>query len=182
MALDFTVVTSRRHQFGFRDRDIGTFAGLDYSWEFDCPDVAPEFDAMLLCQVSGVHSAQNMPINGVEVVGGVPAGDTISGTTSNAGFGVSQALLPRHAHRLREGGSTEAEGFGTDSSSGDFLPTHTHAVLSALGWGGRILIVSGGVLRTTGNVLRIGSATDDFLIDNIVVLFKARARPLPFQA
>ena len=54
-------------------------------------------------------------------------------------------------------------------------PAHGHLVHSSAGWTGNVLILNEGVLRDSGNVLRIASDGDEFVIDNVVVLYKTRS-------
>jgi hypothetical protein len=43
-----------------------------------------------------------------------------------------------------------------------------------LGWVGNVLIINPGVLKSSGNVLRIASNGEEFVIDNVVVVYKTR--------
>jgi hypothetical protein len=147
MGLDFTVVVNVRNQFGDNDLDIGVFAGREKSFTFDCPSVSSG-RALLLFQSLGVGPGQTLEVNGEPVFGGVPATDAITGST----------------------GST-----GGPSPPFD-IPNHTHSLLFAItfGWVGNVLLISQGVLRDSGNVLRIASDGDNFVVDNVVVLYKSR--------
>lgn len=55
------------------------------------------------------------------------------------------------------------------------VPAHGHLVRSSAGWTGNVLILNEGVLRDSGNVLRIASDGDEFVIDNVVVLYNTRS-------
>ena len=59
-------------------------------------------------------------------------------------------------------------------SSGD--GGHTHPIPSSTGWNGSVMIVNQGVLRETGNLLRISGPFDEFVVDNVVLLYKTRGR------
>lgn len=70
------------------------------------------------------------------------------------------------------GGGSIAE--RTGSSGGG----HTHRIPSSEGWNGSVMIVNQGVLRDAGNVLRIRGPFDEFVVDNVVVVYKTRGRGL----
>lgn len=54
-------------------------------------------------------------------------------------------------------------------------PNHRHLVSAASGgWVGNVLIINPGVLKDSGNVLRIASDGESFVIDNVVILYKTR--------
>ena len=69
------------------------------------------------------------------------------------------------------GGGSIAERTGTSGDGG-----HTHRIASSEGWNGSVMIVNQGVLRDTGNVLRIRGPFEEFVVDNVVVLYKTRGR------
>jgi hypothetical protein len=83
--------------------------------------------------------------NGVPVFGGVPSTDAVGGGT---------------------GGPSPSVG----------VPSHSHPVFAAtFGWVGNVLHIRQGVLRNSDNVLRIASEGNEFIIDNVVVVYKTRA-------
>lgn len=142
MALDFTIVSHVRHQFGNTDVDIGVFAGREQTFSFDCPLVSSDH-ALLLFQSSGVSHEQVLEVNGETVFGGVPQSDD------------TLIAVPTPGPQGSE---------------------HYHSVVPAtlLGWVGNVLIINPGVLKDSGNVLRIASDGDAFVVDNVVVLYKTR--------
>jgi hypothetical protein len=92
----------------------------------------------------GVRQEQILEVNGVGVFGGVPETDLVLGGTG-----------------------------GPFPSSG--VPGHSHSVTAAsFGWTGNVLIIGQGVLKDSGNLLRIASGGDEFVIDNVVVLYQTR--------
>jgi hypothetical protein len=48
----------------------------------------------------------------------------------------------------------------------------------SFGWVGNVLIINQGVLRDSGNTLRIASGGDEFVVDNVVVVYKTRTGPV----
>jgi hypothetical protein len=54
------------------------------------------------------------------------------------------------------------------------VPVFGGVPASPLSQAGNVLIINQGVLRNSGNVLRIASEGDEFVIDNVVVLYKTR--------
>ena len=58
---------------------------------------------------------------------------------------------------------------------------HAHGFGSqSFGWSAYSMLVSPGVLRATGNVMKVASREDvDFVIDNVVLLFKTRSGRIP---
>jgi hypothetical protein len=70
-----------------------------------------------------------------------------------------------------------AVGF-TDQSGSDH---HRHGFGSqSFGWSAYSMLVGPGVLRASGNVMRVASRDDvDFLIDNVVLFFKTRSGRIP---
>lgn len=101
--------------------------------------------ALLLFQSFNVTGEQVLEVNDVLVFGEVPATDQVLGVT------------------------------GPPSDIED-VPSHFHQVFaSVFGWVGNVLFINPGVLRDSGNVLRIASAGDKwFVIDNVIVLYKVR--------
>jgi hypothetical protein len=63
-----------------------------------------------------------------------------------------------------------------NSSTGDFtaLDTtgHSHFVALPGGWAGNVLIIGQRILKSTKNSLRITSSGEEFLVDNVVVIYK----------
>lgn len=101
--------------------------------------------ALLLFQSLGVGEEQTLEVNGVPVFGGVPATDVVRGGT---GGPIPPFDVPSHGHQLLAG---------------------------SLGWAGNVLIINQGVLKDSGNILRIASGGDEFVVDNVVVVYKTRA-------
>ncbi|MCW2849438.1 MAG: hypothetical protein JWR90_3412 [Marmoricola sp.] len=100
--------------------------------------------ALLLFQSMGVRGEHVLEVNDVTVFGGIPETDLV---LAGAGF----------------------------QSGGSDVPPHTHPVTTlSLGWAGQVMLINPGVLREQGNVLRIASRGDDFVVDNVVVVFKTR--------
>ena len=100
--------------------------------------------ALLLFQAMGVRGEQVLEVNGVPVFGGLPETDRVLGAT---GFANGPPGIPQHTH-----------GFSAFS----------------FGWAAQVMLINPGVLKDTGNVLRIASGGDDFVVDNVVVVFKTR--------
>lgn len=100
--------------------------------------------AFLLFQSSGVSNEQVAEINGVAVFGGVPETDAIVVFTTGFPTGFD---VPSHDHPMR-------------AISG--------------GWTGNVMLIQAGVLRSSGNVLVVRSSGDEFVIDNLVVVYKVR--------
>lgn len=144
MAMDFTVVITVRQRFGDRDEDdvaqetIAPFVGAEKSYDFQCPNVDPNQEAILLFQCQGANIQQNLEINGQQIFGGIPS--SVEVVT---------------------------------------VPDPTRFLFRAQ-WNGNIMLIHEGVLREN-NVLRIRAAElddglDNFIIDNLVVMFKTRQR------
>lgn len=100
--------------------------------------------ALLLFQSLGVGHEQTLETNGVPVFGGVPVTDAVRGVTAGV---PPEYGVPNHGHQLLAG---------------------------SLGWVGNVLIINPGVLKSSGNVLRIASNGEEFVIDNVVVVYKTR--------
>jgi hypothetical protein len=149
MALDFTVVVNVRHQFGNNDGNIGVFAGRQRDFTFDCPGASAE-QAILLFQSLSVGEEQLLQINGTTVFGGVPATDVIGGFTT--GLPVGSTSVEPHGHDVRA---------------------------ISFGWTANVLLVNPGTLREDNNVLHVESSGDEFVIDNVVVLYKVRSGRFP---
>jgi hypothetical protein len=155
MALDFTVVIVVRQRFGDSDADdVGQeteapFVGRQKDYEFRCPGVDRNQQAILLFQCQGANVQQSLEINGQQIFGGIPAA-------------VEQAPFP-------------------------FLSPADDTVQSfpIAQWSGNVMLVHPGVLQEN-NVLRIRAREiadsgniDNFIIDNLVVVFKTRRDPGP---
>lgn len=66
---------------------------------------------------------------------------------------------------------------GTGGPLGN-VPFHTHSVVGSFsGWAGNIMVIGRGVLKSQANDLRISSSGAEFVIDNVVVVFKTRRDP-----
>jgi len=152
MALDFTVIASVRQRFGdSQDDDLGLekdapFVGQQKDFPFACPGVDASQSALLLFQSQGVTIAQKMNINGQVVFGGIP---------TSVDFG----SLP----------------------TAD--PNNPNICVLIAQWKGNVMLVQPGVLRDSNNVLRItadkigdSDNVDNFIIYNVVVIFKLRTR------
>ena len=143
------------------DQDIGVFAGLEHSFPFDCPSVSSDHALLLFQSLGvgqeqrgvdpdlglaglGVGQEQTLETNGVPVFGGVPVTDAVRGVTAGV---PPEYGVPNHGHQLLAG---------------------------SLGWVGNVLIINPCVLKSSGNVLRIASNGEEFVIDNVVVVYKTR--------
>jgi hypothetical protein len=149
MALDFTVVIRVRQRFGDDQSNNpgleteAPFVGIQKDFAFVCPKVDSSQDAILLFQSQGVDVQQPLLINGQQIYGGIPG--------------------------------------STDIITIPFLkptPPGVDVKFVALAkWSGNIMIIEPGVLRVN-NVLSIQAGKDgtgkidNFIIDNVVVVFK----------
>jgi hypothetical protein len=149
MALDFTVVIVVRQRFGDRDADdvgqetAAPFVGQQKDYEFRCPGVDRNQQAILLFQCQGANVQQSLEINGQQIFGGIPAA-------------VEQAPFPV------------------------LYPSNIVGSFPIAQWSGNVMLVHPGVLQEN-NVLRIRAReiadsgnVDNFIIDNLVVVFKTR--------
>lgn len=60
------------------------------------------------------------------------------------------------------------------------VPPHIHSLTGVgVGWSGNVLIINSGTLKATDNILRVASDGANFIIDNVVVLYRTLdpARP-----
>jgi len=79
MALDFTVIITVRQRFGDSDADDidqeteAPFVGAEKSYDFQCPNVDPRQQAILLFQCQGANVQQSLEINGQQIFGGIPS-------------------------------------------------------------------------------------------------------------
>lgn len=151
MALDFTVVIVVRQRFGDRDADDAgqeteaPFVGPQKDYEFRCPGVDPSQQAILLFQCQGANVQQSLEINGQQIFGGVPA--------------------------------------SVESEAHLFQPSLDQGIVYSFPvaqWSGNVMLVHQGVLQEN-NVLRVQAREigdsgniDNFIIDNLVVVFKTR--------
>ena len=104
---------------------------------------------------------------GFTVWGGVP-------TTAWSAGGYTGLPVPNspvlHTHSLPGGGQT-------GGPSGASFDNHRHELLiSSVGWAGNVLLVDRGTLTETSNVLHVESSGDNFVIDNVVVVYKVEMR------
>ena len=142
MAADFTIVIRVRQKFGDRhpeeiglDLPFAPTVGLEKDFEFQCPNVDPNQEAVLLFQSQG-GTRNTIEINGHTLSGGI------------------------------EGGAFVTE-----------LPVSPGEKTAVAQWNGNILLVRRNVL-SHNNVLRIRAGEvdvdkfDNFVIDNVVVVFK----------
>jgi hypothetical protein len=77
MALDFTVVFSVRQRFGDNEADDAQetdapFVGQQKDYQFQCPRVDRNQQAILLFQCQGANTQQSLEINGQKIFGGIP--------------------------------------------------------------------------------------------------------------
>jgi hypothetical protein len=100
--------------------------------------------ALLLFQSTSVQGEQTLEVNGTTVFGGIPETDRV---VAGTGFTSGPPGFPQHSHQI---------------------------LAFSLGWAGQVMIINPGVLRDANNVLRIASGGDEFVVDNVVVLFKTR--------
>lgn len=158
MAVDYTVVIDVRQRFGDLKRDErpslseaesglepeAPFVGTKKSFAFRCPSVDRSQFALLLFQALGVSRPQALEINGQTIFGGIPPAG-VDAETQRLGSG-------SEAHNVR-------------------------ALIAR--WNGNVMLIHPGVLQEN-NIMRIQAAEltadslDDFIIDNAVVVFKAR--------
>ena len=148
MALDFTVVFSVRQRFGDTQRD-------DFGLEMDAPFVGMRKDFTFSCP--GVDSSQSALI-----------------------LYQSQGVNERQSMEINNtqvfGGipsSVEATAVGGSVNSTTQTVDLTQILIAR--WNGNVMLIQNGVLRERDNVLRIESDGDNFIIDNVVVLYKTRA-------
>jgi hypothetical protein len=126
MATNFTVVLFQRQHFGnepgvFDDIEPGVpFAGSAKDFSFDCPGVNPDETALLMFQSRDVDHQRNIfKINGVDVVGGLPASPSSDAWNRNV-------LLIEPHHELTAKGnvlhveSRNSNG-GRDGDTDDFI-------------------------------------------------------------
>lgn len=159
MSLDFTVVINVRQRFGDNKGDSerleaqAPFQGLQRDYEFVCPKVDSSQTAVLLFQTMGVDLNINiLQVNGQRVFGGIPVG------------GSDRDHLTRVDH------------------TGNVPPSTLD--LSRSVWNANVMLITPRVLRES-NVLHIESVpnddgnADDFIVDNVVVLFKTRVSNTP---
>ena len=146
MALDFTVMMSVRQRFSDSERD-------DFGLETDAPFVGLRKDYSFNCP--DVDSSQSAVIffqsQGVNI--GRPL--KINNVTI---FGGIRSSVEQTA------------------STGRVVSGSTVLIDQAIiaKWNGNIMLVQNGVLRATNNILQIESDGDNFIIDNVVILFKTR--------
>ena len=147
MALDFTVVINVRQRFGDTEAD-------DVGLEMEAPFVGAQKDYSFRCpQVDPAESALLV--------------------YQSQGVNVRQAMTINGPEIF--GGIPPSIDFGAIPSSGTFPG---QAFVRAM-WVGNIMLVHQGVLREE-NTLRIQAGSsgngnlDNFIIDNLVVLFKTR--------
>lgn len=152
MPLDFTAIVNVRQRFGNNEpEELGLeteapFVGAQKDFPFQCPNVDRSQSAILLFQSQGVTLAQNMEINGQRIFGGIPTSVDRDTVT-----------VP------------------------PFDSTPSTLTLFFAQWKGNVMLVHPGVLQEN-NVLRISTrdtggdkGLDDFIVDNVVVLFKTRS-------
>ena len=162
MAIDFTLVIDTRHQFGPSDTNNGTWVGNAEEFGFDCPGRDASSQAILLFQSYSVGAQQVLRVNGVAVWGGVPTTDDFSLVMSPP----VPTVNDQHRHSLPGGDQTGTPIFSSSDS-------HRHDVwISSFGWTGNVLLIAAGALTDSGNVLRVESSGDNFVIDNVVVVYK----------
>ncbi len=151
MALDFTVVFAVRQRFGDPAADdLGQeteapFVGRQKAYSFLCPAVDPRQQAVLLFQCQGANFQQSLEINDQLIFGGIPA--------------------------------------SVESEASLFQPALAQGIVQSFPvaqWSGNVMLVHPGVLQEN-NVLRIQAREignsgniDNFIIDNLVVMFKTR--------
>jgi hypothetical protein len=147
-----------RHRFGDHEpdpseADVETeapFVGRAGSFTFDCPHVNGGEVALLLFQALGVSHRKNvLEINGVGIPGGIATSITP----------ITPIVTPAGP-----------------------------AVFELQVWNANVMLVPRNVLRDNANVLRIESRNrnggtdgnlDNFIIDNVVVLYKSREGRFP---
>jgi len=105
MVTNFTVVISQRQHFGnqpdtFDDIEPGVpFAGSTKDFSFDCPGVNPNETALLMFRSRDVdHDRNSIQINGMDVLGGLPA------SPSNDAWDGNILRIDSH-YRLRAAGN-----------------------------------------------------------------------------
>ena len=133
--MEFVVVERVRARFGSspgpsRDsEDTAAWVGPSKTWSFDCPDVDPGAEALVMFQLLGnMASGDRLIINGVDIFGGVPAGgaDSITVNDRIIKFGIwSAELLIIHPRVLKPAGNEltiEARNYeGGTSNTGNFV-------------------------------------------------------------
>lgn len=158
MALDFTVVIQVRQGFGDSNSDDAgqetqaPFVGRQKDYSFRCPNVDRRQQAILLLQCQGANVRQTLEINGQQIYGGIPASVDVD------------TYYPPPAN--------------PNSPPSDIPIKHFYAR-----WIGNVMLVQLGVLQDE-NVLRIQAGEigstgniDNFIVDNLVVVFKTRRNP-----
>jgi hypothetical protein len=155
MSSDFEVIFSGKKHFGDQQGNFNgiepvvDFEGPDRDYPFSCPNVDPSKPAILMFESLGVTTAQSDVIK----VNGVDV------------RGVNTDIL-------------NGEKAGIPASPND-----------EVGWSGNVLILEGRrhQLKATGNQLTVVSRTragtlngnrDDFLLDNMVIMYKTRPRTI----
>lgn len=164
MAVDFTVVMDVRQRFGDRKVDEKeSLSETESGLEADAPFVGAERTYAFRCpSVDRSQFAlllfQALGVSTVQTL-------EINGLTIFGGIPVS---VDRNSRRL---------GSGSDA--------HTvHSLIAR--WNGNVMLVHPGVLQEN-NLMRIRASEmtadnlDDFIIDNVVVVFKTRAGRLPID-
>lgn len=154
MSVDFEVIIHVRQQFGESDLDdnnFGVFAGTEKDFDFNCPRVNSSEHSLLMFQTRGVDSQQSIKINGTSIFGGIP-------------FGAGPEFII---------GETEPNFGGIDPPS---RHTHSFRLARPQTWSGNTMIVGKNILRSNNNVLTI-TATETFIIDNVILLYKKKTRP-----
>jgi len=146
MSLDFSVISQTQQQFGDQNINVGTFAGNTKDFNFSCEGVNSTEHALLMFQSRWVGSNQSIKINGSTIFGGIPGSNTIDGVAGRFTFGFAD------------------------------VPAHEHVVNGhSNNWTGNTMIVGTNILQETGNVLTV-RATEVFIIDNVIILFKTKIR------
>ena len=100
--MEFVVVSRVRARLGSSsepandEEDSAPYVGRSKAWQFDCPRVDTNAEALLMFQLLGnAAGGDRLRINGVEIAGGVPRGGyaTISTDRGPLGFGLWSAQL-----------------------------------------------------------------------------------------
>jgi hypothetical protein len=161
--MDFTVIAASRHRFGDDVRDENSlkererhleidapFVGLEKTFQFACPNVDPSQFGILLFQIQGVQDVKHT--------------FELNGQTIFGGL-----------HR-----SVEVDQRNKLGASGDVW-TNINAL-----WIGTVALINPGMLRASNALLiRVKEydtieERDDFVIDNMVIMYKtAGNRPVP---